>query len=105
MVDYYGDEMKVTVFKIAHHGAQRLANKPVSNAAHAPKAVFVSANTVYSNYYHPRCDVFDSFIGYDTLCKPLETDPSSKYYCGAHPRPGVLPDDKLQRVKSLITVN
>jgi hypothetical protein len=98
LVDYYGDEMKVTVHKISHHGAQTLANKPVSNAAHAPKAVFVSANGDFSNYRHPRCDVLDSFIRYDTLCKPLERDPSSKYYCGAHPRSGLIPEDKLQSV-------
>ena len=29
LVDYYGDQMKVTVFKLAHHGASYLANKPV----------------------------------------------------------------------------
>ena len=29
LVDYYGDDMQVTVYKIAHHGASFQANKPV----------------------------------------------------------------------------
>ena len=28
LVDFYGDEMRVTVYKLAHHGASRFANKP-----------------------------------------------------------------------------
>ena len=61
LVDYYGDEMKVTVLKLSHHGAQNLANKPVSRDAQAPKATFVSGNPWYS-YSHPRCDITDAFI-------------------------------------------
>ena len=29
LIDYYEDEMKVTIYKLAHHGASFLANKPV----------------------------------------------------------------------------
>ena len=61
LVDFYGDQMQVTIYKISHHGASYLANKPISRDAHVPKATFVSGNPWYS-YQHPRCAVTDGFI-------------------------------------------
>jgi len=99
MVDFYGDELKVTAYKLARHGAQTLANKIISCHAHAPKAVFVSATTWNLNWRDPRCDVLDRFIlDVGTLCKPLETNPASPFYCGVHPDATATPDEKQQRV-------
>lgn len=47
MVNFYGDEIETTVFAMAHHGADYLANKPVLQNALKPKATFASANTGY----------------------------------------------------------
>lgn len=84
MVDFYGAEMKVTVYKLSHHGAQNLANKKITCNAHAPKAIFVSGNSLFS-YRHPRCDIINTFINeVRTLCRPLETNTGSAFYCGVH---------------------
>jgi len=98
MIDYYGEELKVTVYKISHHGAQTLANKINTCHAHAPKAIFANANSHYSVFRHPRCDVIDRFLNdVRSLCKPLVTDPASPFYCGAHPEIGATADQKLQK--------
>jgi len=97
LVDFYGAEMKVTVYKISHHGAQNLANKRVTCNAHAPKAIFVSGNP-WSSYRHPRCDVIDRFrTEVRSLCRPLETSASSAWYCGQYHINNAPADDKLQR--------
>jgi len=84
MVDYYGAEMKCTVYKISHHGAQNLANKKITCHAHAPKAIFVSGSAL-SSYRHPRCDIINNFVDeVKTLCRPLETNTASAFYCGVH---------------------
>lgn len=98
MVDYYGSEMQVTIYQIAHHGAQTLANKPISRDAVKPKAVFVSGNPWFS-YNHPRCAITDAFINYVmSLCKPEVTDTANAFYCGtAHPFDNTPVEDKVQR--------
>jgi len=98
MADFYGDELKVTVYKLSHHAAERLANKPITCQAHAPKAVFTSGNTWYTSYRHPRCTVIDRFrdeVG--TLCRPLDKDPASPFFCSEHPG-SVADASMLQRV-------
>ena len=47
MVDYYGPALETTVFVLAHHGADYLANKPVLRNALKPLAVMASADTDY----------------------------------------------------------
>jgi hypothetical protein len=97
MADFYGSDLQLDVYMIAHHGAENLANKPVILNAVAPKAVFVSANHEYSNYRHPRCFITDYFINtLQSLCKPGETDTGSPLYCGAHPIAGLPLGSKLQ---------
>ena len=87
--------MQTTIYKLSHHGASNLANKPVSQNAHMPKAVFVSGNPWYS-YRHPRCSITDGFITYvGSLCQPA-APPSSPDYCGPHPVAGTLPADRVQ---------
>lgn len=97
MVDFYGPDLQVTVYMIAHHGAEVLANKQVILSALKPKAVFVSANSWYSNYRHPRCALTDYLVNtVGTLCKPLETNTGSPFYCGQHPRSDLGSADILQ---------
>jgi len=98
LVDYYGNEMRVTIYKISHHGAQNLANKRITLNAHVPKAVFVSGNTWYTSYRHPRCDIFDKLLNeVKTLCKPTETNAANAFFCSVHPMSGVVPNDRVQR--------
>jgi beta-lactamase superfamily II metal-dependent hydrolase len=98
LVDYYGAEMHVTVYKLAHHGAENLANKPVSRDAVMPKAVFVSGNPWYS-YRHPRCGITDGFINnVQPLCQPEVTDTASPLYCGPHPIDNLPIEQRVQRV-------
>jgi len=97
MVDFYGEELKVTVYKMAHHGAQEVASKVITCNAHSPKAIFASGNPFNNNRF-PRCDIFERFIQeVQSLCKPLETNPASEFYCGEYPIDNVVPDDKVQR--------
>jgi hypothetical protein len=97
LVDYYGDEMKVTIFKLSAHGRGGLPNKPISNAAHLPKAIFVATDYSYPQFGGPHCDIINAFA-YElgSLCKPLETNPASPDFCSVHPRGGVVPGDRLQ---------
>jgi beta-lactamase superfamily II metal-dependent hydrolase len=97
MADFYGPDLQVDVYMIAHHGAENLANKPVILNGVAPRAVFVSANHEYSNFRHPRCFITDYFINnLQSLCKPGETSTSSPFYCGDHPISGLPLSSRLQ---------
>jgi beta-lactamase superfamily II metal-dependent hydrolase len=83
LVDFYGKELETTVYKLAHHGASKLANKAVTRNAVKPKAIFVSGSP-YSKYHHPRCEIINAFIqDVGTLCEPAI--PNSSKYCGPHP--------------------
>ena len=42
MVNYWSAQMESTVYKIAHHGASYLANKPVFRDAIKPKAIIAN---------------------------------------------------------------
>jgi len=98
MVDFYGNDLKVTVYKLSHHAAENLANKEITCAAHAPKAIFVSGNTWYTSYRHPRCTVIDRFRDQvKSLCRPLETNSGNAFFCSVHPE-NPAADNKLQRV-------
>ena len=101
MVDFYGPDLQVTVYMLAHHGADRYANKPVMRNAVKPKAVFASSNPWYpkDTWRHPRCNITDYFIHQlECLCKPAEDNPTSKFYCGRHPIKGLTLNNTLQRV-------
>jgi beta-lactamase superfamily II metal-dependent hydrolase len=63
--------LKVTVYKLAHHGAIS-ANSEQFLEAHAPQAIFVSSDT-HRNYGHPRCEVINLAIN-KTLCQPGRED-------------------------------
>lgn len=100
MIDFYGNDMKVTVYKLSHHGAQALANKIVTCHAHAPKAIFVSGHPWYTpgSYRHPRCDIIDIFVNdVRTLCRPTETNTASPFYCSNHPIANLPTAEKLQQ--------
>jgi hypothetical protein len=103
MVDFYGDEMKVTIFKASRHGRAGVSNKPISNAAHIPKAIFVGTNYANMLYGGPNCEIVNAFA-YElaTLCKPLETDPASEHFCSVHPRGSVVPSDRLQSIYTCV---
>ena len=77
MVDYYGSELETTVFTLAHHGADYLANKPVLQGALKPLAIFASADT---DYRYGHCDIHRATratpterqtCGVDVYCMPL----------------------------------
>jgi len=100
MIDYYGNQLRVTVYKLSHHGAQTLANKVITCNAHAPKAIFVSSHPWYTpgSYRHPRCDIIDTFINdVKTLCQPTVTNPASAFYCAEHPYTNLQNNEKLQQ--------
>ena len=61
MVDYYGSELETTVFTLAHHGADYLANKPVLQGALKPLAIFASADT---DYRYGRGDIHRTNTGH-----------------------------------------
>src|SRR6218665_1011051 len=99
MVDFYGNLLQATVYMLAHHGADSCANKRVMLNAVKPKAVFASSNPWFkSRWRHPRCSITDYLIQEKYLCKPGETDPSSSFYCGQHPRSDLNLNDRLQKV-------
>lgn len=96
LADYYGSELQVTVFKMARHGGQGVANKPIYVDSHKPKAIFVSSDI---NGVNPSCNVIDRLINVvQTLCKPEEMSTTSSFYCGEHPNGNVTLSDKLQMV-------
>merc|ERR1712226_49575 len=87
MVEYYGNELKSTVYMLSHYGASYLANKPIWRDAISPSAIIGTGNTWYQ-YGHPRCAVIDAFIQYvGTLCKPGDSE-GSEDYCGENVYPG-----------------
>ena len=95
--------MKVTIFKASRHGRGGVANKPISNAAHLPKAIFVGTNFANAAFGGPHCQIVDAFAQeLATLCKPLVTDPASEHFCSVHPRGSVVPSDRLQSVSALV---
>lgn len=97
MVNYYQEELQVTIYQVSHHGASSLANKPIIRDVLQPKALFVSGNFWYG-YGHPRCVIFDAFINYvpvKTLCKPGD-DESGEFYCGEHTDPSSPISDRVQ---------
>jgi len=91
--------MVVTVYKLAHHGAQLLANKLITCLAHRPKAIFASSNPWRKVFLHPRCDVINRFINIvKTLCMPEVTDPNDPSYCSQHPERHLPIKDRVQMV-------
>jgi len=98
VVDYYGDELKVTVYKMARHGLATFANKRISLNAHAPKAIFASADPTNFAFGPISCWPIDYLTDVlSSLCKPLVTDPASPYFCGPRPDDRIDPEQIVQR--------
>ena len=91
LVDNYAgtSELQANVYKIAHHGASRLANYLNYLKAIKPQVAFVSqAYPGITTYAHPRCDIFDD--GLLTVGTILSVDPNvnqhSPFACGTAPK-------------------
>ncbi|ESO08684.1 hypothetical protein HELRODRAFT_184033 [Helobdella robusta] len=84
LVNYYKTDLLTSVYQLAHHGAENLANKKIIRQATKPTALYVSSNPYYS-YFHPRCNIIDAFLKeVKSVCKP-QSKLGDKFYCGAHP--------------------
>lgn len=69
-------ELKSTVYKMAHHGASDKANRKDWLEQLNPKQAFASS-AYKGSYYHPRCDTIKRLLELDTI---IETDPHL-FYC------------------------
>ena len=63
----YQDFLKSTHYKMAHHGASRIANSEKLLQAIYPVEVHVSHYYRFSLYYHPRCEAFDRLMQIDSV--------------------------------------
>ena len=73
IADNHPDFLKSTHYKMAHHGASRLANSEKWLEAISPVEVHVSHYYRFSPYYHPRCEAFDRLMEIDSVGMATET--------------------------------
>ncbi len=66
------------IYKIAHHGASRIANSPAWLAPISPQLAFASSGYNFGNCKHPRCDTIKRLLALNTLAA---TTPHN-IYCG-----------------------
>ena len=76
-------EMQANIYKIAHHGASRLANFQTFLKAIQPQIAFVSQAYPSTNNAHPRCDAIDGLLDVGTI-KAVQHDTNlhSPFACG-----------------------
>lgn len=71
-------ELQSFVYKIAHHGASRLANQPEWLAPIRPVQAFASSAYNYRNCRHPRCETINRLQNLNTIANA----PPHAFYCG-----------------------
>ena len=76
-------EMQANIYKIAHHGASRLANFQTFLNAIQPQVAFVSQAYPSTNNAHPRCDAIEGLLGIGSI-KAVQHDTNlhSPFACG-----------------------
>ena len=85
--EYAGtDELKSVFYKMAHHGASRLANDIELLEAIKPEFAFVSQAYPASFYAHPRCRAIFGLLALYTIHEvDPDTDNHSPFACGTEP--------------------
>ena len=73
-----GSQLQSNIYKMAHHGASRLANSPNWLAPIKPKNAFASSGYDFRNCRHPRCETINRIINLGTILNATTHD----FYCG-----------------------
>ena len=74
-------ELQAVFYKIAHHGASRLANYPNYVAAIQPQVAFVSQAYPSTRNAHPRCDAIEVILEKGKIL-PVDYTSNSPFACG-----------------------
>ena len=73
-----GSQLQSNVYKMAHHGASRLANSPTWLAPIRPTNAFASSGYNFGNCRHPRCETIGRIMALNTIVPA----PTHDFYCG-----------------------
>ena len=79
-----GQQMQSAIYKIAHHGASRLANKQDWLAPIQPKTAFASSGYNFGNCRHPRCEAICNLMPLGVTNIKADSEPHT-FYCGNYP--------------------
>ena len=88
LINHYAGtrDLEATIYKIAHHGASRLANNLEFLKAVQPQTAFVSQAYPTTTFAHPRCDVIETPTGLLAVGSIQTVDPNiglhSPFACG-----------------------
>ena len=74
-----GLRLQSTVYKIAHHGASRLANRPDWLEKIQPRTAFASSGYDYGRCHHPRCETIGRLATLNTITQGVQPH---QFYCG-----------------------
>ena len=74
-----GPQLRSTVYKMAHHGASRLANQPNWLQPIQPSTAFASSAYNFGSCRHPRCETIRRIEALQSIATGVMAHP---FYCG-----------------------
>ena len=77
LAENYGNFLKSSHYKMAHHGAGQYANHEVWLKAISPVEVHISHKYIYGRYYHPRCDAINRLMAVGSVGMASGAEPIS----------------------------
>ena len=72
-------QLRSTVYKMAHHGASRLANQPDWLRPIQPRTAFASSGYNFGSCRHPRCETIRRIEALQSIAMGVSAHP---FYCG-----------------------